>query len=121
VLKVGFHNPDFPDGVMFDIGGISVPNNGSTELDHQQELQFYARNAQNVRDYYKDNDYVTIEGKTELSTADKKGYPAEIVEESGEAPSETVVELVDEEGNPVEPEVAVSGSPDDEAKEGSES
>jgi len=119
-VKVGFHNPDFPDGVVFDIGGIAVPNNGTTELDHDQEIAFYARTGKSVRDYYKDDKKVTIEGKTELTSADKKLYPTDAVEESGEAPTETTLETVDEAGNPVE-EVAVSGTTDDEAVEGSES
>ena len=98
MLSVSFHNPDFPDGIVFDIGGVAVPNNGSTELDANAELMFYATHRQNVKDYYKDNSYVTVSGTTELTKADRANYPGD----DEEVFTETIVDP--EEGDATIPE-----------------
>lgn len=98
MLSVSFHNPDFPDGIVFDIGGVAVPNNGSLELDADAELTFYAKHGQNVKDYFKDNSYVTVSGTTELTKADKANYP-----DDEEVSTETIVDP--EEGDPTVPDV----------------
>ena len=116
-VKVGFHNPDFPDGITFDIGGIAVPNNGSTELTYEQELRFYAERRQSIRDYFKDSPHVTVEGKTELSTKDRAAYPG-----FDETSTETIIE--EDEVDPSIPETDPETGEvinDDEATEGSES
>lgn len=99
MLKVGFHNPDFPDDVIFDLGGIPVPNNGSVELSYDDELRFFATHRSKVKDRLKDNEYVTIEGSTELSKSDYGNYPGDDQEVS----TETIVDL--DEGDPTIPDV----------------
>lgn len=105
MLSVGFHNPDFPDDIVFDVGGIAIPNNGSVELDHDAELLFYARYQKGVKDYFKDNPHITISGSTELSKAERAMYPGE-----EEVSTETII-----------PEGEVDPTIPDEATEGSES
>lgn len=87
MLSVSFHNPDFPDGVVFDIGGLAVPNNGSVELDAATELGFYARHRQDVKEYYKGNEYVDVSGTTEIKKGDKDNYPGD-----DEVSTETIIE-----------------------------
>lgn len=76
MASIGFKNPDFPDDIIFDLGGIAVPNGGSVELDKDAELAFFAKYGQTVKDYFKDNSMVQVSGKSELTTADKDAYAA---------------------------------------------
>lgn len=99
MLSISFHNPDFPDDIPFDVGGIEVPNNGSVSLDYDQELLFYAKYREKVKDYFKDNQLVTVEGTTELKAADYKNYPGEVSEAN-------IIDL--EEGDPTIPETEVT-------------
>lgn len=99
MLSVKFHNPDFPDGITFDIGGIAVPNGGSVELDAEQELKFYAERGQSVKDYFGKNKQVEVSGKSEITAKDKAQYNVE----DDEVSSETIVDP--EEGDPTVPEV----------------
>jgi hypothetical protein len=66
-LRVGFHNPDFPDDIPFDIGGIIVPNGGEVELTEEQELGVIARHSMAVRDRFAGNKNVHISGNTEFT------------------------------------------------------
>lgn len=89
MLKVSFHNPDYPDGIIFDIGGIAVPNGGSTELSEEEELRFYAKYHETPKDYFKGSKQVKVEGSQELSNAQKKDYPGP---DSDEVSSVTIIE-----------------------------
>jgi hypothetical protein len=98
VLSIKFHNPDFPDDIVFGVGGIAIPNGTSVELDYDAELSFYARHGKKIKDYFADNDYVEINGTTELDSKDYDNYP------SSEEEVSSVVLVDTEEGDPTVPE-----------------
>jgi len=98
---VSFHNPDFPDGTVFDVGGLAIPNGGSVTLDHDQELSFFSKNQMNK--------LVKVTGDSELSKTERDDHTAKHVDTT---PAENLDELVidvdppvDSEGNVVEEEV----------------
>ena len=106
---VSFHNPDFPDGTVFDVGGLAIPNGGSVTLDHDQELSFFSKNQMNVADVFKGDKLVKVTGDSELSKTERDDHTAKHVDTT---PAENLDELVidvdppvDSEGNVVEEEV----------------
>lgn len=64
---IKFHNPDFEDGVVFDVAGLAIPNGGSIELDEDGELSFFSKHQQSVSDYFADEKLVKVSGTSELS------------------------------------------------------
>jgi hypothetical protein len=87
-LSVSFSNPDFPEGLEFDIGlGVPVPNGKSVELDHDAELSFVSKKQMGVKDYFKDSEQIKVSGSTEL---DKKELEAHLGTEIVEAPPESL-------------------------------
>lgn len=64
---VEYHNPDFEDGVEFDVAGLKILNGGSVELSEDEELSFYSKHQKTVSDYFADDKQVKVSGKTELS------------------------------------------------------
>lgn len=66
--SVGFHNPEFEDGVEFDVSGLLIPNGGSIELSEEQELAFFSRTQQTVEDFFQGSKQITVSGTTELSS-----------------------------------------------------
>ena len=98
MLSVKFHNPDFPDDIVFDIGGIAVPNGSSVEVDDEAELKFYATHGKILKDYFKDNKQVEISGTTEITSADKDKYNI------GDEEASTLTLVDPEIGDPTIPE-----------------
>jgi hypothetical protein len=66
---VEYHNPDFEDGLIFDVGGLAIPNGGSIELDEDAELLFFSKKQQSVSDFFAGEKLVKVSGKSELSKA----------------------------------------------------
>ena len=99
MLSISFHNPDYPDEIVFDIGGIAVPNNGTKELDAEAELAFFARHGEKVKEFYKDTPYVSVSGTSELKSKDYEPYNVS----DDEVSTETIIE--EGEVDPTVPEV----------------
>lgn len=71
---VTFHNPDMEDGIIFDVGGLAIPNGGSIELSDEQELEFFAKKQTTLDEFFKGDKLVKVSGKSSLSNEDKKAH-----------------------------------------------
>jgi hypothetical protein len=87
---VEYHNPDFEDGVIFDVGGLRIPNGGSIELDEDAELSFFAKKQTSVSDYFADDKMVKVSGKSELTKSVMNAHTASKVD-AEPAPLDDVV------------------------------
>lgn len=85
-LTVKVDHPDFPKDTEFDVGGILVPNGGSTKLDDEQEMSFVARFKKPVREFFENSDIVSIEGSGNLTPAKVKDMFPDEDEEVAVAP-----------------------------------
>ena len=61
-VKLAANFPYTDKGTELDIGGVLVPNGGSTELDEDQELSFVSRNRKSVKEWCGDSEYVKCSG-----------------------------------------------------------
>lgn len=61
-MKVKFHNPEFPDDIEFDFGGLAVIN-GKTVTFTKEDLDLYvARNGVELKERLLNNPYATVDG-----------------------------------------------------------
>lgn len=108
---IEYSNPAFEDGVVFDVGGLAIPNGGSIELTDEEELAFYARHQKDVSDFFSGDKLVKVSGKSELSSSDKKLHSGQDVSVIAESLDEAIIHdvepPVDSEGEEVEPGLAV--------------
>ena len=78
-MKVKFHNPEYPSGMEFDIGGLLLVN-GRTVTFEKDELDTYKdRHGISLKDRLLTNEFATVDG-----TQGKVKYlhPEESVEEA---------------------------------------
>ena len=68
--KLEFHNPEYPKGIEFDIGGVLVKNGGSLTLTEEQEQGIVTRRGMSVKDALSNNVHLKITGTSELSKKD---------------------------------------------------
>lgn len=111
-LKVKFHNLDFPDEVMFDLGGLSVPNGVEVEISDETELLFIAKYGQSIVSKLGNNPIVTVSGNGYYSDEYiAENYPAPAAPAAAEDTAPPVVLLPPEDGED-------DGDDDDEGKDG---
>lgn len=61
-MKVKFHNPEYPDDIEFDFGGLAVIN-GKTVTFTKEELELYeVRNGVALKDRLLVNPFATVDG-----------------------------------------------------------
>ena|SRR6187455_697820 len=89
---VEYHNPDFEDGIIFDVGGLRIPNGGSIELDEEAELGFFAKKQMNVSDFFAGDKMVKVSGKSELSKSVTDAHTAHKVDTEPAPLDDVVVE-----------------------------
>ena len=78
---VAYHNPDMEDGIIFDVGGIAIPNGDSVDLEEEAELHFIAKKQMSVSDFFADDQLVKVSGKSELSKAQMEAHSGTKVSE----------------------------------------
>lgn len=75
-MEVAMNHPDFPKGMVFDVGGILVPNGESVTLDEDQEQSFVARNRAPVKDRLAGNPMIKVTGSSKFSSTQvEKMFP----------------------------------------------
>lgn len=97
-LSIEYKNPDFPDGVEFDIGGILVVNGEATSVSEEDELRYVSRRRVAVRDGLANSTYASVSGDAFLppsKVADM--YPQ--VEEEAATPVAVLEEVAASEEN----------------------
>lgn len=75
-LKVSVNHPQFPKDSEFGIEGIGrIPNGGSITLTDVEEEAFFARTGTKIRDAFKNNPTIKVEGSSEakISTGGGEG------------------------------------------------
>lgn len=77
-IKVTVTHPTQADDAEFEVPGAGLVKNGSSvTLDEEQEAHFFAITGMKVKDYYKGNEMVKVEGTSEVrlpanTTSDSK-------------------------------------------------
>lgn len=64
---IEYHNPDFEDDRIFDVGGLAIPNGGSVTLSEEEELAFFSKKQMSVSDFFAGDRLIKVSGKSELS------------------------------------------------------
>jgi len=105
---VEFHNPDFEDNVLFDVGGLAIPNGTSVELSEDDELSFFSRHQKGVSEYFAGDKHIKVSGKSLLSRSVITDHTGKAVSAEPPALDATVLDdvepPVDSEGNEVDTE-----------------
>jgi len=78
---VEYHNPDMEDGIIFDVGGLAIPNGGSIELSEEAELDFFSKKQMSVADFFASDKLVKVSGKSELTKAQMDAHTGTKVSE----------------------------------------
>lgn len=61
-MKVKFHNPEFPNDMEFDFGGISVINGKTVTLTDDQLLDYKAHHGVALKERLLANEFATVDG-----------------------------------------------------------
>lgn len=86
-----YKHPHFPDGVVFNVGGLDrVPNGSTLEIDDDMERNFIAARGRTIEDGFKDDPSVELSGSSNLDRAETEALleayaPVPVLEE--EAPA----------------------------------
>jgi hypothetical protein len=62
-MKVKFHNPEFPNDLEFDVGGLVLVNNKTVEFDKDQLDRYKAQHGVSLKDRLLTNEYATVDGR----------------------------------------------------------
>jgi len=70
-LKITLENDSFPRGTEFDIRGLGLFKNGSARtLSKEDEEAFVSYTGQSVKDFFKGNQNIKVEGTSEVRVTD---------------------------------------------------
>ena len=86
-MRVNFHNPELPDDVEVDIGGLLLVNNQSVDVDEEQQSEFEARNGKTIEEAMTRVQFVKVGGKhtyEEIEPNEALDVPASLSEDAGE-------------------------------------
>lgn len=61
-MRVKFHNPDYPEGMEFEVGGILLPNGEDVVLDPETE-EYYGNLVGDLKHYLLQNRHMTVDGQ----------------------------------------------------------
>lgn len=80
-MKVKFHNPEFPNGMEFDFGGVVVINGRTVEFEKDELDSYKSRHGVSLKERLLASEFATVDG-----TQGKVTYlhPEETVEEAEE-------------------------------------
>lgn len=77
-LKITITHPSQAPDAEFEVPGAGLVKNGSSvTLDEDQEAHFFAITGMKVRDYYKDNEMVKVEGSSDARLPTTTDAPKE--------------------------------------------
>lgn len=62
-MKVKFHNPEYPNEVEFDFGGILLINGRTVTISDDELKQYEARYGAKLKDRLLVNEFATVDGK----------------------------------------------------------
>lgn len=63
-MKVEFYNPEFPEGMEFEVGGVLLVNGGeAVEIDEAEERRFFANHGEELKDVFLRNQFMKVGGK----------------------------------------------------------
>ena len=82
-MKVKFHNPEYPNGMEFDFGGIVVVNGRTVDFNKDELDAYKARHGVNLKERLLTNEYATVDG-----TQGKVTYLHPVEDESSTQESE---------------------------------
>lgn len=90
-----YEHPHFPEGTVFNVGGLDrVPNGSTLEIDDDMERNFIAARGMTIEDGFKNDPSVELSGSSALDSDELKALleayaPVPPLEE---VPAETVEE-----------------------------
>lgn len=61
-MKVKFHNPEFPNGLEYDIGGLLVVNGRTIEFTKEELDAYEKRNGVSLKERLLNNEFATVDG-----------------------------------------------------------
>jgi len=76
-MRVEFNNPEFPEGMEVEVGGILLVNGESVEIDEDALSFFEAREGRSYREALQTVQFVKVDGASFVPSA-----PVEAVEET---------------------------------------
>lgn len=80
---VKVNHPHFPEGTVFNVGGLDrVPNGDSLEIDDEMERLFIMQQGQTLEDAFANDHMVTVEGSSSLDNDERNS----LLEAYGPAP-----------------------------------
>lgn len=62
-MKVKFHNPDFPNDIEFDVGGLVIINGKTVEFNKDQLDRYQAQHGVALKERLLNNEFATVDGK----------------------------------------------------------
>ena len=62
-MNVKFHNPEMPDGMEVDIGGLLLLNNKKMTVTDEEVEMFKTRNGETIKQRLGTNPFIEIDGK----------------------------------------------------------
>lgn len=66
---IKYNNPNYEAGGQLHLTGVGlIENGGEVKLDKDAEKRLEAVTGRSVKDYFKDNEMVTVSGTTELKS-----------------------------------------------------
>lgn len=106
---VTVQHPHFPEGTVFNVGGLDrVPNGSSIEIDEETERLFVMSHGRTIEDSFKNDAVVSVSGKSAIDSDEL----SQLVELYGPQPEEVVIQ-----DEPVEEETPSWMSPPNTSQE----
>lgn len=70
---VKVEHPHFPEGTVFNVGGLDrVPNGGTLEVDDEMERLFIMQQGQTVEDAFANDHAISVSGSSALDDDERK-------------------------------------------------